>query len=79
MSQAVARAQFWWNAREVRHVYPRDGSSQQFITWLSQHALGRKRLLDTQLAATLWDAGVRRLITSNPRDFGLFGFQILAP
>jgi hypothetical protein len=47
---------------------------------MRQHQLGRKRILDTQLAATLWQADVRRLLTSNPADFQIFGgFELLAP
>jgi hypothetical protein len=33
--------------------------------------------LDTQYAAILWTSGVRQLLTANPADFRLFGFQIL--
>ena len=43
------------------------------------HKFGRKRILDTQLAATLWSAGVRQIITANPGDFQIFGIQILTP
>jgi len=78
MPQALDRARFWWNAAEVRHVFPTPESTALFLDWLAQHQLGRKRLLDTHLAATLWSAGVRRLMTSNPRDFAIFpGFEIL--
>lgn len=80
MDQALAKTGFWWNAREVRHVYPTAESTSLFLEWLAQHHLGRKRLLDTQLAATLWSAGIRRLLTSNTRDFAIFGgFDLLSP
>jgi len=79
MPLALARAQFWWDASEVCHVYPTVAASQQFLNWIAQHQLGRKRLLDTQFASTLWTAGVRMLITSNAKDFELFGFQIMSP
>ncbi|MFY9826832.1 MAG: hypothetical protein WAM82_36090 [Thermoanaerobaculia bacterium] len=36
--------------------------------------LGRKRILDTALAATLELAGIRRLATFNPSDFKIFKF-----
>jgi hypothetical protein len=39
----------------------------------SQFSLGRKRILDTHLAAILHTCGVRRLLTSNPADFSVFG------
>jgi hypothetical protein len=40
---------------------------------LRQHRLGRKRLLDTLLAATYHRAGVRRLATTDWRDFSVCG------
>ena len=49
------------------------------LEWLQRHQLGRKRILDTQLAATLWSAGIQRLVTSNPADFRLVGFEALVP
>jgi hypothetical protein len=80
MEQALSKASFWWNAREVRHVYPTAESTALFLEWVSKFHLGRKRLLDTQLAADLWTAGVRRIFTSNARDFAIFsGFEIISP
>lgn len=35
--------------------------------------------LDTQLAATLWVAGVRHLLSSNAADFQIFGFNLFVP
>jgi hypothetical protein len=37
------------------------------------HQFGRKRILDTMLAATYRNAGVASLLTSNARDFTTFG------
>ena len=79
MDKALRKAQFWWNAREVRHVYPTFESTMLFLEWLHQHQLGRKRLLDTYLAATLWTAGVRKLLSSNVRDFRTFpDFEVIS-
>ena len=75
--EAVAKARFWWNAAEVQHVFPSGESTVLFLDWMQRHQLGRKRILDTQLAAILWTAGVRQLLTSNPADFQIFGFQLL--
>lgn len=51
-----------------------------WLDWMREHRLGRKRVLDTQLAAALHTAGVRRLLTSNPDDFRVFGvFELLVP
>ena len=79
MSDAIDKARFWWNAREVLRVYPTSASTTLFLDWLAQYRLGRKRLLDTQLAATLWNAGARQIFTSNARDFEGFGFAVLSP
>ena len=52
---------------------PTSQSLHQTLVWMRQFNLGRKRILDTHLAAVLHTAGVRRLITSNPGDFTVFG------
>jgi predicted nucleic acid-binding protein len=75
--EAVAKARFWWNAAEVQHVFPTDAATILFMDWMERHQLGRKRILDTQLAAVLWTAGVRELLTANSGDFQIFGFQFL--
>jgi hypothetical protein len=41
---------------------------------MERFRLGRKRILDTALAATVEMAGVSRLATLNARDFALFPF-----
>ena len=80
MVTALTKALFWWNAREVTHAYPSAESTSLFIEWMLRHELGRKRILDTQLAATLWTAGVRRIVTSNVTDFRKFPeFEVLSP
>jgi predicted nucleic acid-binding protein len=66
-------AEQWWTAREVVHVFPCDAATEQFFRWLQQFALGRKRLLDTLLAATYYEAGIQSLLTTNPTDFAVFG------
>lgn len=76
IAEAIAKARFWWNAAEVQHVFPGSESTGLFLDWMQRHQLGRKRILDTQLAANLWASGVRQLLTANPGDFQVFGFQI---
>ena len=50
------------------------------LRWMRQFNLGRKRILDTHLAAILHTAGARRLLTSNAKDFTVFNvFEIIAP
>ena len=51
---------------------PTPASTNQALRWMRQFNLGRKRILDTQLAAILHSSGIRRLLTSNPADFALF-------
>src|SRR5690242_8533372 len=77
--EALAKARFWWNAAEVQHVFPTVESTQLFFDWMHQHRLGRKRILDTQLAATLWQRGVRRIFSSNAADFQMLGFDVVVP
>jgi hypothetical protein len=62
------------------HAFPNAAATQQFLDWMATHQLGRKRLLDTLLAATYLHAGVTSLLTLNVRDFATFGcFQCLDP
>jgi predicted nucleic acid-binding protein len=70
---ARERVEAWWNAEEVISVFPTDESTTRFLSWLLLHQLGRKRLLDTLLAATLEGAGVTSLLTLNRKDFEVFG------
>ncbi len=73
VAQAIERAEIWWNATEVIHVFPTAESTLLFLGWLEEHKLGRKRLLDTQLAATLQGGGVNSVLTLNRGDFAIFG------
>ncbi len=80
MAAARQLAEQWWTARGVVPVFPDDAATRQFLVWLKQFSLGRKRLLDTLLAATYLQVGVRSLLTTNPGDFGVFGvFACITP
>lgn len=72
MSQAIERAHAWWNAREVTPVIPDHHATLQFLAWMKQHRLGRKRILDTLLAATYQAAGIGSILTTNARDFQVY-------
>jgi predicted nucleic acid-binding protein len=72
-------AEQWWTAGDVVQVFPSTGAVGQFLAWLQQFSLGRKRLLDTLLAATYLQAGVQSLLTTNPADFGVFGVFTCIP
>jgi predicted nucleic acid-binding protein len=79
-SQALARAELWWHAQEVVQVYPDADSVRLFFDWMRQYRLGRKRLLDTFLAATYFGNGVTSILSTNARDFATFGcFELLTP
>lgn len=80
MAAAHRLAEQWWAAREVIQVFPDGGATKQFLDWLALFSLGRKRLLDTLLAATYRQAGIHSLLTTNPADFGVFGmFTCITP
>jgi predicted nucleic acid-binding protein len=64
----------------VSLLEPSHGSMNKTLCWMRQFNLGRKRILDTQLAAGLHTNGVRRLLTSNPADFAVFSeLEIVTP
>jgi predicted nucleic acid-binding protein len=73
MTEAIELCETLWNAAECRPVAAGADAGALFLTWMHEHALGRKRLLDTLLAATLHAAGVERLATTDWRDFEVYG------
>ena len=78
MSEALAAGRYWWEADETDQLHPAPKSVAVFFDWMTRHRLGRKRILDTLLAATLHEAGVKSLLTLNPDDFRIFGcFELL--
>ena len=72
MIQALSRAEWWRSVRECRWIYPDEASVELFLGWMAAHRLGRKRVLDTMLAATYVAQGVTKLATLNPKDFEPF-------
>ncbi len=80
MTAAQQLAEQWWTAREVVRVFPDDAATRQFLAWLQHFSLGRKRLLDTLLAATYRQAGIQSILTTNHSDFAVFGvFNCITP
>jgi predicted nucleic acid-binding protein len=80
MTTARQLAGQWWTAREVVRVFPDESAVQLFLAWLEQFSLGRKRLLDTLLAATYHQAGMQSVLTINQADFQTFGvFRCIGP
>lgn len=79
-ADALTRAEMWWMAAEVKQVVPDAATLTAFFGWMRNYQLGRKRILDTLLAATYQVAGIGSVLTTNARDFAVFGhFQIVQP
>lgn len=72
MGGAIERTAYWMDLERVRVVYPTETSFKRAQLWLSAWNLGRKRLVDTHMAAAYAEAGVDRLLTANPADFRIF-------
>jgi predicted nucleic acid-binding protein len=79
METALRHSEKWWNAGEVEQTMPTDDALSRFHEWMLSHRLGRKRVLDTMLAATYRSAGVTSLLTLNGQDFTVFGEFICRP
>jgi predicted nucleic acid-binding protein len=79
MPQALERAQAWWDASDVERVWPDASAVAWFLMAMSQHQLGRKRVLDTLFAGTYRSAGIASLLTLNTADFAVFGQFACAP
>ena len=72
MSEALERAAFWSEAREVTLLAAEDAVNALWLKWLADFQLGRKRLLDTLIAVTWHAAGISEICTLNPCDFKVF-------
>jgi len=73
MPQALERIQAWWDASDVERVWLDESAVSWFFATMTTHQLGRKRLLDTLLAATFRSASIKSLLTLNAADFAVFG------
>jgi predicted nucleic acid-binding protein len=80
MERARELASDLWDAAEVERIVPSAGVVPRTLELMGRFGLGRKRILDTALAATLEAAGVRRLATWNGADFAIFPFlEVVGP
>ena len=78
--EAVRRSMIWWNLKEVKNISSTGWAVQRFHAWMTEYRLGRKRLLDTMLAATFDENQIHHVITSDPAGFSIFKiFQIIDP
>ena len=59
---------------------PTPESMKCFFGWMDEFKLGRKRILDTMLAATYFTHDVHNILSSNARDYTIFSrFQVIVP
>ncbi len=72
MAKALDVANAWCEADDVELLIPSAEAMSRFFDLVKKHKLGRKRVLDTALAATLIAAGTKHLITGNPKDYSVF-------
>jgi predicted nucleic acid-binding protein len=80
MAEAQGVADALWGSPEAEHLLPVASVVPRTIELLRDLRLGRRRILDTALAATLEAAGVRRLATLNGDDYEAFDFiEVVTP
>ena len=80
IEQALTRAELWWNSPEIDQLSPEGPAITVFLGWMHQHHLGRKRILDTMLAATFRAEQISSVLTTNAKDFlPLGGFVCVTP
>lgn len=80
MKEALERARALWDAEEVVRILPAPTVLHRTLELLTRFHLGRKRILDTVLAATLEAADVHHLATLNADDFAVFPFlEVVTP
>ncbi len=73
MDDALERAARWSNAYEVTDLCPTGETRGWTLKWMKDYGLGRKRILDTALAAVFHTHGISRIATANRSDFECFG------
>ncbi len=80
MNQAIQRTRELWSAPECVRLFPGAEAVGRTLALIEKYNLGRKRILDTALAATLESVKVSRLITLNGKDFEIFPFiEVINP
>lgn len=68
----------WWHDSEVVRVFPDGNAVDTFHNRLTHNQLGRKRLHNTLFPTSLHEAGIKKAITNNERDFEVIGnFEII--
>jgi predicted nucleic acid-binding protein len=78
MPEAIRWLRTWTTEVAPLWLAPNEAAIELWLKWMTEFQLGRKRILDTQYAASLHTHGVRRLLTNNADDFLVFGvFEIV--
>ena len=78
LEDALSRAAAWWAGTETVIVHPGHSTLELFHRWMLEYKLGRKRVLDTLLAATYCEAGISVIASMDDRGFALFpGIHVL--
>ena len=71
--EALALVETWVHSKEVECVFPDEAACRLQRDWMREHRLGRKRIHDTAIAATYSLHEARWLLSTNQRDFTIFG------
>jgi toxin-antitoxin system PIN domain toxin len=80
ISEAIAVARLYVGRANVDCASVTEAVLIDTFRLLEEHHLGRKRIADTLLVATLLRHGVHRLLTCNPSDFASFaGLELIDP
>lgn len=80
MADTIEALRRLWESSEVEQLVPGTRVFPRTLELLQRYRLGRKRILDTALVATLEEAGVRNLATFNAADFRVFDFlEVIDP
>lgn len=80
MSAALALARGYLGRSNTECITPDETAFALTLDWMDRFGLGRRRIRDTLLAATLLSGGVSQLATFNRRDFDIFeGLTVLDP
>ena len=80
MAEALRVCRSLTEAKEILWTLPTRDVLPRTLQLLEALKLGRKRILDTALAATFECAGIQRLATLNARDFEIFSFlELVGP
>ncbi len=80
MPEALELSGELWRSEDVERILPTAEVHDLVCELMERFRLGRKRILDTSLAAIFKTSGVSTLATLNGRDFEIFPFlEIVDP